>query len=234
MTTNWIIYFVTGFVLVIPLAWWGHYKLQGKPGQKKKERQDQAWPVQLVAGILLFVFPLPMLIFYIVYRILSSRLQDIAPNCSQCEHPMEMMAKEEGEAHLTPAQLFDEQIDSYQYEVWRCPACGEIETRPVNGRNYFKFELCPQCGAHAMEIVNREMLTKATWDEDGKQENTLVCQCCGFTDSKIRNIKKEDVTRMASYYDDDRDRSDSSGGGSWGSGSWGSGHSSGGGAGRSF
>ena len=233
MTTHWIIYFVTGFVLVIPLAWWGHYRLQGKPGQKKKERQDQAWPVQLVAGILMFVFPLPMLIFYIVYRILSSRLQDIAPNCAQCNHPMEMMPQPDGKAHLTPAQLFDEQIDSYQYEVWRCPQCGAIEARPVNGRNYYKFDLCPQCGAHAMETLNRETLSKATWDEDGKQENTMVCQCCGHTDSKILNIKKEDVTRQASYYDYDGDRSGGSGG-SGGRGSWGGGSSSGGGAGRRF
>lgn len=233
MSSFWIIYLVIGFVSVIPLAWWGHNKLQGQPGQRKKERQDQAWPVQLVAGILMFVFPLPMLIFYIVYRILCSRLQDIAPNCAQCGHPMERMTKEDGKVHLTPAQLFDEQIDSYQYEVWRCPECGATEARPVNGKNYFKFDLCPQCGAHAMETVNRETLSIATWNRNGQQKNTLVCQCCGFTDSKILSIRKEDVEYDRSDFDDDRSNSGGSGG-SGGRGSWGGGSSSGGGAGRSF
>lgn len=238
---NWdvIAYFAGGFVLMILLSIWGYYKTRGKSGQKKKERQDEAWPVQLVAGILMIFFPLPLVIFYIVYRILCNRLEDIPPLCSKCGSNKVLLSKEEGLPHLTPAQLFDEKIDSYQHEVWRCTECGEIEVVPIKGKYYYKFDLCPKCGANAMDTIKREIITKATNSTDGKQKNTIVCKCCGFTDSKILTLSKIDVeyTPKADRYDWDDSRSSSSS--SWsssssGGGSWGGGRSSGGGAGRSF
>ena len=154
---------------------------------------------------------------------------------------MELLSKEDGVAHLTPAQLFDEKIDAFQHEVWRCVACGEIEVKDVNGKYYYKFDLCPKCGAHALETTKRETLKKATLDVDGEQKNTRVCKCCGFTDFKILKLKKEVVEIDRSSYDDDDDRRSrgggflfGGGGSSSGGGSWGGGHSSGGGAGRSF
>lgn len=234
-----IIYFSIGFVLMILLGWWGYKKMQGKPGQKKQERQEEAWPVQLVAGILMFFFPLPLLLFYIFYRILSSRLQDIPPVCSKCGHDKILLSKEEGSTYLTPAQLNDEKVDSFQYEVWRCTECGEIEVVQVKGRYHYKYDLCPKCGAHAMDTTKREVLSKATDSKDGQQKNTRVCLCCGYTDSKVLHLKKEYVEIDYSKYNDDDDRGSSwgssrSGSSSSGGGSWGGGRSSGGGAGRGF
>lgn len=239
MNTNLIIYISIGCVLMMLLGIWGYFKMKGKPGQKKSERQDEAWPVQLVAGILMFFFPLPLLLFYIFYRILSSRLRDIPPVCPKCGHDEVLLSKEDGAAYLTPAQLFDEKIDSYQHEVWHCTACGEIEIKPVNGKYYYKYDLCPKCGANAMDTVSREVLKKAKSYEDGQQRNTRVCQCCGFKDSKILKLKKDYVSYTPKS-DDDFWGSSSSSSSSWGgrssgsSGSWGGGRSSGGGAGRSF
>lgn len=231
-------YLYIGFALMLLLAIWGYFKLQGKPGMKKNEIDDQAYPVRLVTGILMLFFPLPLLLFYIFYRILCSRLQDIPPLCSKCGQDKVQLPKEEAAAYLTPAQLFDEKIDSYQHEVWRCSGCGETEVVPVNGKYYYKFDLCPKCGAHALETTKRETLSKATVSKNGQQKNTRVCQCCGFTDSKMLSLKYDYVNYdRDSRSSDDRYRSRSSS--SWGSssgssGSWGGGHSSGGGAGRKF
>lgn len=238
---NWdlIIYFAIGFVLMVLLAWWGYHKLQGQPGQKAKEIDDGAFPVRLVTGILMFFFPLPLLLFYIFYRILCGRLKDIPPVCGKCGGNMELLSKEEGAAHLSPAQQYDEQIDSYQHEVWRCLSCGSVEVKEVNGKYYYKYDLCPKCGAHAMDTVSREVISKATDSKHGKQKNTIKCLCCGYKTEKILTLKKEYVEISRHYYDDDDDRSGGGflfGGGSsgGGSGSWGGGHSSGGGAGRKF
>lgn len=243
--TNTILYFCIGFVLMFLLGIWGYKKLQGKPGMKKEEINDEAYPVRLVTGILMLFFPLPLLLFYIFYRILCKRLQDIPPVCSKCGHDKVLLPKEEAAAHLSKGQLFDEKIDSFQYEVWKCSECGEIEVKPVNGKYYYKFDLCPKCGAHAMETTKREMQSKATIDKNGWQKNTRVCQCCGFTDSKLLMLKKDytkysSKSSSSSFFDDDDDRSSRSSswsrssGSSSSSGSWGGGRSSGGGAGRKW
>ena len=236
LNTSMIAYFAIGFVLMLLLGWWGYRKLQGRPGMKAKEIDDEAYPVRLVTGILMLFFPMPLLLFYIFYRILCSRLKDIPPVCAKCGRPMELLSKEDGATHLTPAQQFDEQIDSFQHEVWQCKDCGSIEVKPVNGMNHYKYDPCPKCGANAMETTHREVLSKATDSKNGQQKNTRVCLCCGFTDYKILKLKKDYVTRHFAPDTDEDGFSSRSGGGRSGSGggSWGGGHSSGGGAGRRF
>ena len=232
-------YFAIGFILMLLLAWWGYKKMQGKPGQKKKDRQEEAWPPQLVTGILMFFFPIPLVPFYIYYRIQCKHLEDIPPVCPKCGHTKVLLSKEEGAQYLTQAQLSDEKVDSFQYEVWKCTGCGEIEIITIHSKNHFKYDLCPKCGAHAMNTTKREVISKATHKKPGEQKNTRECLCCGYKDTKTLHLKKEYVkidSSGSSYRDDDDDDRTSSWGSLWSSsgsgssGSWGGGCSSVGGA----
>lgn len=243
MNIELLLYLLAGFILMLLLTWWAYRSLQGKPGQKKEAIQDNAFPVRLVTAILMFFFPLPLLLFYIALRIICNRVQSIPPNCTQCGHPMELLSDEEKAQHLTPAQQFDEKIDSFQYEVWRCTDCHAIETKPINGKNYYKYDECPKCGANAMETKSREIIAKASSKSNGKQKKSLVCTCCGHQMEKFTSLRKEFSSSGSSYrsdYNDKDDYSSSSWGSFWGdsssssSGSWGGGRSSGGGAGRKF
>jgi uncharacterized protein len=234
-----IAYFAAGFILMLLLAWWGYKKMQGKPGQKKKDRQEEAWPPQLVTGILMFFFPIPLVPFYIFYRIQCKRLEDIPPVCPKCGNTKILLSKEEGAQYLTKPQLNDEKVDSFQHEVWKCSGCGEIEIITIHGRNHFKYDLCPKCGSHAMNTTKREVISKATYHKNGEQKNTRECLCCGYKDFKTLHLKKEYVEiredRDADeFWGSSRSSSSSSSWSSSSGGSWGGGRSSGGGAGRKF
>ena len=141
---------------------------------------------------------------------------------------MDLLEQNNPMRNLSAMQMKEEQIGANEFTVWHCPECGETSSIKHSGRMYQKFETCPQCGAHAFETTKREVVTKATYFHNGLQQNTLVCQCCGFTKVRDITLRKEDTTarRLLS--------SSGSGGGGRSSGSWGGGFSSGGGAGRRF
>ena len=224
-------YFMFAFVMLILFAWYAYKKLNGKPGQSKKEIQDQSKGGQTCLGCAMFVFPIPLLFFYLYYRYARKHAKMTPPNCKKCGHVMTEMPEQDELALLTKGQMVEQQLESVDYSIWTCPECKAEEFLQFNGPRYKQYKVCPECNTRALKLTKKEILTNATYSHAGEQMNYFTCQCCGQTRKEACAIPKKVYSSGSSS---------SSSSGSWGggsshsSGSWGGGHSSGGGAGRSW
>ena len=222
-------YFIFGFILLIIFAYLAYKKLNGKPGQSKKEIQDQSKNTQTCLGCLMFIFPIPLVFFYLYYRYARKHVKVNPPICKACGHTMAAAPKEAELAKLTKPQLVERELESCDYSLWTCPTCGAEEFLQHKGPKYSKFEGCSVCGARAGKLTDHKVTINATYSHKGEQINTYVCQCCGHKMSKTIILPKKEYSSSSSSSGGGWSSSSSSSGGSWGGG-----HSSGGGAGRSF
>ena len=242
VTTFWTWYFIIGFLLLIIFTLWGNHVLEsGKPGEAVKDVQSRADDVRMGIGCMTCIFPLPLLFYYIYYLIAKGRIKRKPFLCKKCGHDMTLLDDEHKIPLLTKSQLFERQIEAYDFEVWQCPDCGEVKSTRLKSKNSYKYDLCPQCNTYAMLTTERKTIEKATTSKNGKQQNTLVCQYCGHTITKELVLRKENYSSSRSsgglsswLGGDSSSYSDSWGDSGSSSGSWGGGSSSGGGAGRSF
>ena len=222
-------YLLFGFILMVVFAYLGYKKLNGKPGQSKKEIQDQSKNTQTCLGCLVFIFPIPLLFFYLYYRYARKHVKMTPPNCKKCGHTMQRAPQEVENIHLTKNQLVEKDLESCDYSLWICPECGEQEFLQHKGPKYNQFDYCPSCGAKAAKLTDNKIITAATYSHQGEKLNTYTCQCCGYKMSKTIILPKKEYS-SSSGSSSGRGYSSSSSS----SGSWGGGHSSGGGAGRHF
>lgn len=228
LTDGIALWMVIGMIVMVLLGWWGYKRIQAKPGQTSVEIANQTQGVRGCSGCLAFIFPIPVLFFYLYYKHKSKQAPTLPLDCPKCGHAMELLDKDNPFRNLTAVQLKEEAIGANEFTVWRCPECGETSSIKHEGRLARDFFTCPDCKARAMTVTKREVVKRANFFQDGLQQNTLVCQCCGYT--KVDNIrldKDNTFTRRLLT-------SAGSGGGGRASGSWGGGYSSGGGAGRRF
>ena len=223
-------YLIFGFILMVVFAYLGYKKLNGKPGQSKKEIQDQSKNTQTCLGCLMFIFPIPLLFFYLYYRYARKHVKVTPPNCKNCGHAMEHATKEVENARLTKNQLVEKNLEACDYSLWLCPECGAEEFLQHKGPKYNNFEGCSACGARAAKLTDHKIITNATYSHKGEKLNTYTCQCCGHKMSITVIIPKKEYSSSSSSSSSWGSSSSSSSSG----GSWGGGHSSGGGAGRSF
>ena len=232
-------YLYTGFLLLIVFSFLAYKRLNGKPGQLKEEIEAQSKDLQTSAGCLSFLFPLPILLFYLYYRNARKHIQDVPLRCQSCGHEMDLLpdtptpvSVEERDALLDKKQLKEEELGAYKYDIWRCPECQTTQIRQREGKAYMKFDMCPDCQARTLETVDRNVKENSTYSKAGLQVNTLVCQYCGHKEYKDIILPKKQHTSSSGS-----SRSSGSWGGSSsrsGGGSWGGGFSAGGGAGRKF
>ena len=224
-------YFIIGFVILIILAFIGYKRLNGVPGQSKKQIQQQAAAGQTASGFLSFVFPFPILLFYLYYRYARKNVKPIPPVCNNCgNQQMQQVSDDVREQYLTPVQLAEERLKSMEYEVWQCPDCKTIEILSAKGSQGGKYDVCPTCGAHAYETTDRLTLQRATYTSTGKRRDTKTCAYCGHVGTVLVTLPILVQTAPSTSSHGSRG---GFGGGS-GSGSWGGGSSFGGGAGRKF
>lgn len=229
------VYLVIGLLLMVLLAFLFYPKSQPKPGQRVEETKKQTDNIRSCTGCLVFIFPIPMLFVWLYFRYVSKHTQRLPLKCKKCGHDMDLLPKGDRNRVLDKGEQFEEKIEASEYDLWKCPACGEKESKMYKGRQYYKYDKCPTCGTLAMQTTKRTVTKAATYYSSGTQLNSLECKCCGYTMTKTVTLPKKE--RASSSYS-----SSSSGGGSWGGGghssggggSWGGGHSSGGGAGRRF
>ena len=216
------IYLMLGFIMMVIMALLAYKKLRAKPGQTQLEVQENGSNVRSCSGCLAFVFPIPMLFFYIYYRWMAKRIPTIPLNCSKCGKPMNLAPDDETTGYLSKEERVEKKIGSREFTLWICPHCGHKEFVRHKGPKYKDFIECTHCHSKASKLTKTETLIDATYTHDGKRLKHYTCQCCGGETTITERIPMKEV----------RSSSSSSSGG--GGGSWGGGSSSGGGAGRSF
>ncbi|MEO8453487.1 MAG: TPM domain-containing protein [Gemmatimonadota bacterium] len=143
--------------------------------------------------------------------------------CPRGHGPMRLLDESADDAALSEGQLAEETLDSADYDVWVCDACGEKLVLQYR-RWMSSYSKCRSCGFWTVKTQTRTIRTATTISE-GLNETTMVCQSCKRTDVQRHSTPRISVSAGSS-----------SGGGSASGGSsfGGSGASSGGGGGSSY
>ncbi len=222
-------YFIFGFILLIVFAFIGYKRLQGKPGQNRQSIQQQSAGTQTATGCMSWLFPFPMLFFYLYYKNARKNVKSMPLNCTNCGNKMTLIEGDERQQYLSPLQLSEENIGSKMHDVWQCPECQHTDIQSYSGNKSGNYDVCPICGAQAYQTTDRETLQRATYVSAGRRRDTKTCVFCGYVGTAIVVLPM--LVHTTSSSSDGGGGYHSSGGGS---GSWGGGHSFGGGAGRKF
>lgn len=226
-------YFVVGILLLVLLAYLSYriVPIDDKKGvelEKREKAYKDLDSIQVGAGCLSFIFPLPLLFIYLYMRVARKHLRTAPAYCKNCGHKMNLV-KENPQNYLSLEKQTEVRLMVNEYDVWSCPECGKVETVAYNGKFYDRYKECNKCGAKASKYVNSKIIESATTKTPGKGLSNYKCEHCGneFSETFIIPIIKP------------KSRTSYSSGGSYSSGrssggSWGGGRSYGGGAGRKF
>ncbi len=147
----------------------------------------QAWRQALVPAAILTFFSigtgLPLLIiFWINYR----RSRNHTIHCRRCGTKMKKLNEKEDNLFLLPGQDLEERLGSIDYDVWKCPECGEVE-RFAFRNPHTPYTPCPQCGTMAYHKVV-ERITKMPTLIEGESVSEYRCEYCGHNHQERRRI----------------------------------------------
>jgi uncharacterized protein len=153
----------------------------------------------------------------VTWRVWRRRRARICPKCSR---PMVRLSEQEEDDFLSELQKTEESVGSADWDVWRCPDCGN--NFALRYDKWFDFYgKCPQCGGETLRST-RVVLSAPTYISTGSGVRTQDCANCDLHNEEtyVIPVRVRSTTR--------------SGGGGFRSsgGGFGGGHSRGGGASR--
>lgn len=179
------------------------------------------------------------IIFFILTLIMYRYWRTKKVICPTCGSKMHRLPEDKDNEFLTPAQDFEEQLNTIDWDVWKCDQCGTIERLPFRTPQD-KYTECPECHTVAMCLESDAVVRPASRYAEGEGMRTYVCKYCGHRDRKRYKIeKKEDGSVAAAAIlgaaaAAHGRRGGSGGGGFGGFGGFGGGATGGGGAGSSW
>lgn len=223
----------TFFLTVFALVWLfacGSYIYESRKIKRLPTKAEKAvaWKENLKDfGILTAVSGLTAAIFWILACIHYRRARYGKHKCPNCGANMRRLNDEDANAALSPQQQFEVKLGSVDYDVYRCPRCGETEVTgfPVAKSPYKR---CPECHTRAYHYLGQQTLTPSTYSHDGEAVSTWKCEYCDHHhDTFIRIPKKDNTAELlaaAAAIGAARSRRGGSGfGGGFGGGSFGGG-----------
>lgn len=152
----------------------------------------QEWRSKLKYFIILTVLSaltaLPILL-YAIFKYRHNR--NHARRCSRCGAKMIKLDEETDNQYLDPSQDLEERLGSVDYDVWRCPDCGEVEIYPYK-EPHSAYSKCPRCGTHAYHLACARVLTPATTRYAGRGVKIWKCEYCGHEDHKDYTIPRKE------------------------------------------
>ena len=130
----------------------------------------------------------PLIVIWLLNRKMK-RVRDHARNCPNCGKPMEKLPEDKDNDYLTPAQDTEERINSVDYDVWLCRACGETDIIPyVNDRS--AYTVCPRCNARACQLTADRIVIQPTVAREGQGVKVYTCRNCGFQNNRPYRIPR--------------------------------------------
>jgi uncharacterized protein len=122
------------------------------------------------------------------------------PRCPKCKQKMTMLDEQADDAYLEPSEKVEERIGSVDYQIWSCPACGELKKR--RGSSFFsRYTTCPECGAKTLSSESTT-LQEATYSHGGEIQVDQSCANCSYRNSYIRYtaqlVRQEERTYSSS------------------------------------
>ena len=114
--------------------------------------------------------------------------------CDRCGSGMVRLDEARDDAHLSPAELKEESIESVDYDVWACQGCSGV-TKLRYGAWFTRYAKCPKCGAKTKSDTTTT-LVEATYSSGGRVRIDEHCEFCGYRNSYERTTPKK--TRSSS------------------------------------
>ncbi|HET7234784.1 MAG TPA: TPM domain-containing protein [Longimicrobium sp.] len=156
--------------------------------------------------------------------------------CPQCNTQMARLDEVSDDMYLDSGQKTEEYLNSVNYDVWKCGACG-THTLLRQARWFSSKGTCPSCRYQTVE-TSRNVLEYATYDHSGSEEVLRDCRHCGYHDRDVVYLPRK--TRPTHHHHHHHHSSSASSSSSYssssssssggGGGGGGGGYSSGGGA----
>lgn len=176
-------------------------------------------PVYIVLGLAFFLIGLLAWGLHQARYFLRYRQR----HCSDCDLPMFLLSEEREDEQLNKKQIFEENIQSRDYDVWVCKSCKTPRIDAYDGKMASRFSDCMKCGTKANKLISDVTVVPATTLSSGSGKITRECLAC-----RHRMVKTYVIPQISTSSDSSSGSSDS-GGSSFGGGS-----SGGGGAGASW
>lgn len=166
-----------------------------------------------------FLFPLPFAFLVGGFKKRKLAARNHPRPCAKCSKIIRAPLSEPAEDVYLPAKsLFEENLESVDYDVWKCNDCGDVHYEMyINSRT--KFSQCPKCTTYALYTTASSTKIAATTSSTGILEVVKQCKYCNQ-----KTIVEETIPMISSSSDSSSSSSDS--GGSWGGGSSGGGGAS--------
>lgn len=159
----------------------------------------------------------------LIGRWLVTRYRNKPEICGNCGSRMKKLSEAEDNAMLTPAQDFEEQLNSVDYDVWLCPTCNSTAVYAYRN-DATTYRECPSCHTMAYRQTADRVLRQPTTTNEGLGEKVCECRFCHYRHSDPYVIPKAAVPIIVVG------GGGHGGGGGFGGGGFGGGMSGGGGA----
>lgn len=116
--------------------------------------------------------------------------------CPECGGGMNRLSETEDDEYLKTRQIREEKLDSIDYDVHVCSACGTTTIEKFRGRKYAMYTACPTCKALACRQTKREVVRKPTYSSCGEELVYFKCLACTVVHTKTSSIPQ--LTRSSS------------------------------------
>lgn len=152
--------------------------------QKDWYERSKVWRKALVLLFITGLFGCGVgLAFYLLALLKYRRWRTRRRRCHHCGAKMKRLNEQEDNQFLTSGQDKEEQLGTVDYDVWKCPDCGEIEIFPY-AASTTKYEPCPRCHAHTFGMKYERVLQLPDSRRPGKGTRVWVCEHCGYTENR--------------------------------------------------
>lgn len=157
-----------------------HSKL--KMWNKRQDQYNSLMDMKNGVIIATIFFPIPMIIFIIIYFVKINNFRNKPLICPVCTHKMVKQKNGNDLKYLNKSQKTEENIHSVDYDVWHCNNCGHNEVLGFDKPNS-PYTVCPHCHARAYKFENDKILQRATPLSRGKGEKIYKCMNCKMQDA---------------------------------------------------
>lgn len=165
-------------------------QLRALRGKTPREKYMQLINLKPIALALSFMGLLIPLIAAIPLVILLNRWRNAPHRCSRCGHSMNKIDEVHDNDYLDRGQDLEERIGSVDYDVWRCPECGDTEIEQYVQRGT-PFRRCDRCGHYTMRQSADRILRRPTSSRKGVGERVYTCLNCGNNHSEPYEIERD-------------------------------------------
>lgn len=150
-------------------------KVSGKTPQQKYIALDKLKPAYLALTVLGIGLPI---VASLPLVILLRRWRNTPHKCPRCGTMMVKIDEVHDNDYLSDSQDLEERIGSVDYDVWRCPSCGETEIEQYVLRST-PFRQCEHCHAYTSRLVSSRVLRQPRVGVEGRGEHEYKCINCG-------------------------------------------------------